>query len=143
MTTWRAERVISSNDDSYKLLSAARDYATTNTNDGYTTQTAIDKGCLLLTNKRIKINNDGFIVFTMSNAAAAGGSKLALINMYVKGSDETAHSFPVAFCRCASGDGAQAGGCSCTIPVYAGETYEFYSSDWDDGNHPYLAYYIF
>lgn len=146
MTAWRASRAIEATNDEYTNV-ATRPYTTTNTDDSFDKADAIENGCLLLRNKRIKVDKDGYIIFSVSNGTGTGSSWCALINLYLPAEDDTPeHKTPIAICRCASGDAAQAGGCSCTIPVYAGETYEFSAvgnDSWESNIHPYLAYYIF
>ncbi len=146
MTEWRASKVINGTNDEY-INVTARPYTTTNIDDSFNKTDAIENGCLLLTNKRIKIDKDGYIIFSASKGTTMGASWCVLINLYLPADGDTPeHKTPIAICRCAAVNSAQASGCSCTIPVYAGETYEFYAVDngsWESANCPYLAYYIF
>ena len=151
MTKWRASKILMASDDQYINATDSngkvyeREHATADNEGNFIMADAIKKGCLLLDDtKRIKIDKDGYIIFSASNGAGGlNTSWCTVIKLYLPEHDS---SIPIAICRMSAGDTGKAGGCSCTIPVYADETYEFCidkKNNWETEGHLYLAYYIF
>lgn len=150
----------------------ARQYVTTSKSDdtynyqeediyeGDTLKTpgAISTGIIYLKDEAITVKRNGFISLYISNYTGEGQSVPVVVYKTTKGTDPEddekvlIENTPVALCRCGDGSGSQKGSAaaSCTIPVFAGETYTFKAGIdkkkdllWASSNFSYLIHYIF
>lgn len=157
--------------DEYISVEARQYVSTTKSNDIYNYQEediyegdtlktpgAISTGIIYLKDGAITVKRNGFISLYISNHTGEGQSVPVVVYKTTKGTDPEddekvlIENTPVALCRCGDGDGSTNGSAaaSCTIPVFAGETYVFKAGKdndknllWDSSHFSYLIHYIF